>query len=62
MNRSSKVKGTSATEQFLAIAFVACAFAAGFLVLHKEEIMAGEIDQVIASYVSSAKDSVATDE
>ena len=54
MNRSSKVRGTSNTEQFLAITFVLCAFAAGFLVVHKEEVMNGEIDQVIAGYIDGA--------
>ncbi|WP_112322645.1 hypothetical protein [Oceanibium sediminis] len=61
MNRSSKVQGTSKTEQILSIVFVLCAFAAGFLVMHKDEIMNGEIDQVIASYISSDKGDAAAE-
>ncbi|NNU80766.1 hypothetical protein HMH01_09985 [Halovulum dunhuangense] len=45
-------RGTSLTEQFLAIGFVLIACLAVFGVLHKDEIMAGEIDQVVASYIS----------
>ena len=59
MNRSSKVKATSGTEQLLSIVFVLCAFAAGFLVVHKEEVMNGEIDQVIASYIDGASETAA---
>jgi|GEM_PF-5731977 len=51
MHRSSRVKGTSVAEQVMAIVFVLCAVVAGFVVVHKEEVMNGEIDQVIASYI-----------
>ena len=56
MHRSSKVRGTSATEQLLSIAFVLCMGIGIFLVVHKKEVMNGEIDQVIASYIEGASE------
>lgn len=49
--RTKQGTGNSGTEVFVSIAFILCAVAAGFLVIHKKDIMEGNIDKVVASYV-----------
>ena len=39
-------------DKVLAIAFVFCAFCAVFLGMHKEDIENGQLDEVVASYIS----------
>ncbi|MEM8870861.1 MAG: hypothetical protein AAGB10_12575 [Pseudomonadota bacterium] len=54
MNSKSRVSDkTSAGEKLTAIGFVFLAFAAVFLSVHKEELLAGRIVEVALSYLSS---------
>lgn len=38
-------------DKLIAVAFVACAFVAMFVGMHKEEIEKGEFGAVVASYI-----------
>ena len=53
--RSGRNDKSSGSEIFFSLAFVACAVAAGFLVMHKDELLNGNIDEVVAGYVEQAK-------
>ncbi len=53
MKSKSRVSDkTSTGEKVTAIGFVAIAFAAVFLGLHKDEVMAGQLVDVVVSYLS----------
>lgn len=56
-SRTKKGGGSSGTEVILSVTFVLCAIAAAFIVMHKEELMAGNIDQVVESYLEKAPQS-----
>ena len=49
-----KIKGfDSPMEKIVAVGFVACAFVAVFVGMHKEDIENGQFGDVVASYVES---------